>query len=255
MKVRVSAISYLNTAPFVYGLENHPVSGLIDLEFVPPAVTASKLISGDADLGLVPVAAIPYITNPQIVSDYCIGAEGRVASVLLCSGKRISEIERIFLDSESRTSVILTRILCKNYWMISPEFVDFNFSDSSLDNSSSYILIGDKALLNASRFEFVYDLAEVWMEYKNLPFVFACWTANKTLPDSFIEMFNKALTLGVNNVEKSVERFADKFSREYALEYLKNNISYNLTADKRKGLSEFWSLAPDELKSRVRWFG
>jgi predicted solute-binding protein len=68
-------------------------------------------------------------------------------------------------------------------------------------------------------------------------------------------MFNEALTLGVNNVEKSVERFADKFSREYALEYLKNNISYNLTADKRKGLSEFWSLAPDELKSRVRWFG
>ena len=59
MKVRVSAISYLNTAPFVYGLENHPVSGLIDLEFVPPAVTASILISGDADLGLVPVAAIP----------------------------------------------------------------------------------------------------------------------------------------------------------------------------------------------------
>ena len=255
MKVRVSTISYLNTAPFVYGLENHPVSGMIDLEFVPPAVTASKLISGDADLGLVPVAAIPYIKNPVIVSDYCIGAVGRVASVLLCSGKRIDEIERIFLDSESRTSVLLTRILCKNYWMISPEFADFNFSESSLDHSASYILIGDKALLNANRFEYVYDLAEVWIEYKKLPFVFACWTANKPLPETFIKNFNEALTLGINNVEKSVERFADKFSREYALDYLKNNISYNFTADKRKGLSEFWSLAPDELKSRVRWFG
>jgi chorismate dehydratase len=70
MKVRVSAISYLNTAPFVYGLENHPVSGMIEVEYVPPAVTAAKLISGEADLGLVPVAMIRRIPNPVIVSQY-----------------------------------------------------------------------------------------------------------------------------------------------------------------------------------------
>ncbi|MDD2491202.1 MAG: menaquinone biosynthesis protein [Bacteroidales bacterium] len=255
MKVRVSAISYLNTAPFVYGLENHPVSRMIELEFVPPSVTATKVISGEADLGLVPVAAIPYISNPFIVSDYCIGAEGSVASVLLCSGRRIEEIEKINLDTESRTSVLLTRILCKNFWKIAPDFVDFNFLESHLDENESYILIGDKALLNASRFKYVYDLAEVWMAYKQLPFVFACWTANKELPESFLKSFNEALTMGINNVEKSVERFAGQFERDYALNYLKNNISYNFTADKRKGLSEFWSLAPDELKSRVRWFG
>lgn len=255
MKVRVSAISYLNTAPFVYGLENHPVSEMIELEFVPPAVTASKLISGDADLGLVPVASIPYIPTPFLISDFCIGAEGRVASVLLCSGKKVEDVEKIYLDSESRTSVLLARILCKNHWKISPQFVDFNFAKATLDPSSSYILIGDKALLNAHLFENVYDLAEVWMDYKSLPFVFACWTANKKLPDSFIVLFNEALTLGLSNLEKSVDRFSDQFSREYSIEYLKNNISYIFTAEKRRGLSEFWSLAPDELKSRVRWFG
>lgn len=255
MKVKVSAISYLNTAPFVYGLENHPVSGMIELDFVPPAVTAAKLISGDADLGLVPVAAIPYINNPFIVSDYCIGAEGKVASVLLCSGRKLSDIKKIYLDTESRTSVLLTRILCKNYWNISPEFADFDFSKSIPDPDESYILIGDKALLNSHLFRNVHDLAEEWISYKNLPFVFACWTSNKELPADFIKSFNEALSFGIANLEKSVDRFLPLFEKEYALEYLKNNISYNLTADKRKGLSEFWSLAPDELKSRVRWFG
>jgi len=255
MKIRVSAISYLNTAPFVYGLENHPVSGLIHMDYVPPAVTASKLISGDADLGLVPVAAIPYIQNPYIVSDFCIGAEGKVASVLLCSGKKLGDIKKIYLDSESRTSVLLTRILCKNYWKITPEFEDFNFSKSEIKPDGAYILIGDKALLNSHLFENVYDLAEEWILYKKLPFVFACWTANKELPADFIRSFNEALSFGIKNVEKSVDRFLPQFEKGYALDYLKNNISYNLTADKRKGLSEFWSLAPDELKSRVRWFG
>jgi chorismate dehydratase len=255
MKVRVSAISYLNTAPFVYGLENHPVSGMIHLEFVPPAVTAAKLISGEADLGLVPVASIPYIPNPFIVSEYCIGAEGRVASVLLCSGREIKDIKKIYLDSESRTSVILTRILCRDYWNISPEFIDFNFSENSINTDDSYILIGDKALLNSDKFRYTYDLAEQWISYKNLPFVFACWTSNKELPEQFLKSFNEALAFGMANIERSAERCSAVFDRDYALDYLKNNISYNFNADKRKGLSEFWSLAPDELKSRVRWFG
>ncbi|PKP38506.1 MAG: hypothetical protein CVT97_01330 [Bacteroidetes bacterium HGW-Bacteroidetes-14] len=255
MKVRVSAISYLNTAPFVYGLENHPVSGMIEIEFVPPAVTAAKLISGEADLGLVPVAMIQKISNPVIVSDYCIGAEGPVASVLLCSGRPLEKIEKIFLDTESRTSVLLARILCEQYWKISPAFEEYNFGKSQPDKSLSYILIGDKALKHASDFEFVYDMAEEWIKFKNLPFVFACWTANKDLDPAFIASFNGALKLGLDNLERSVERFSNEFDPGYAIKYLRENISYNLNADKRAGLSEFWSLAPDELKSRVRWFG
>lgn len=255
MKVRVSAISYLNTAPFVYGLENHPVSGMIEVEYVPPAVTAAKLISGEADLGLVPVAMIRRIPNPVIVSQYCIGAEGPVASVLLCSGKSLDKIEKIYMDTESRTSVLLARILCEQYWKISPQFEDYNFGKSKPDSAASYILIGDKALKHASDFAYVYDMAEEWINFKKLPFVFACWTANKDLDPSFIASFNDALKLGLDNMEKSVKRFANEFEPEYAIKYLKENISYNLDADKRAGLSEFWSLAPDELKSRVRWFG
>ncbi len=255
MQVRVSAISYLNTAPFVYGLENHPISKKIEIEYVAPAITAFNLINGTSDVGLVPVAAIPLIKNARIISDYCIGADGAVASVLLCSGKPLNEIDKLYLDTESRTSALLARILSVNFWKISPEFSDFDFSEEELDLTKSYILIGDKALTHGNLFPYVYDMAEEWIKYKKLPFVFACWTSNKELDPSFIAEFNDALRFGMANIEKSAERFVPRFDRDYAIRYLKTNISYNLNADKRAGLSEFWSLAPDELKSKVRWFG
>ncbi|OFY42958.1 MAG: hypothetical protein A2X18_00495 [Bacteroidetes bacterium GWF2_40_14] len=255
MLIRVSAISYLNTIPFVYGLENHPVRKKIDLEFCTPAESAERLKDGKTDIGIVPVAIIPYLENNLIISDFCIGAEGKVASVLLCSGTPIEKTDHINLDTESRTSVMLTKILARDFWKISPVYSDFNFSEGTLDKSKTYLLIGDKALRHGHDFEYVYDLAEEWIKFKNLPFVFACWTANNDMDPAFIAEFNDALRFGVENIEKAVDKYPSGFNKEFALKYLANNVSYNLNADKRAGLSEFWSLAPDELKSRVRWFG
>src|SRR5512133_664659 len=189
MLIRVSAISYLNTAPFVYGLENHPISKKIEIEYVAPSVAAGKLINGMSDLGIIPVAVIPLIKDAHIISEYCIGADCAVASVLLVSGKPLHEIKKLYLDSESRTSVLLAKILCEKFWNISPEFSDFDFSKEEPDMSKSYILIGDKALTHGALFPHVYDMAEEWIKYKKLPFVFACWTANKKLDPAFIAEF------------------------------------------------------------------
>lgn len=255
MLIRVSAISYLNTIPFVYGLQNHPVSRYIDLEFSTPAESAQKLSDGRTDISIVPVGAIPEIRNNLIFSDYCIGAEGKVASVLLCSGVPIRQIRSVYLDTESRTSVLLTKLLAQRFWKISPEYIPFNFSKTEIDTSKSYLLIGDKALRRGGDFKYVYDLAEEWIKFSNLPFVFACWTANRDLDPSFVHDFNDALRLGVENIDKAVDKYSNGFNKEYALKYLAENVSFNLSADKRKGLAEFWSLALDELKSKVRWFG
>jgi len=255
MLIRVSAISYLNTIPFVYGLQNHPVSKYIDLEFSTPAESAQKLINGATDISIVPVAVIPDIRNNLIFSDYCIGAEGKVASVLLCSGVLLDKIKAIHLDSESRTSAKLIQILAERYWKIKPEFVPFNFSEEDVDLNGSYLLIGDKALRRGDEFKYVYDLAQEWINFKSLPFVFACWTANCDLDPGFVADFNDALKFGVDNIDKAVEKYTNGFNKEYALKYLAENVSFNLSADKRKGLAEFWSLALDELKSKVRWFG
>lgn len=255
MLIRVSAISYLNTIPFVYGLQNHPVSKYIDLEFSTPAESAQKLSNGLTDISIVPTGAIPEIKNNLIFSDFCIGAEGRVASVLLCSGVPIEQVTKVYLDKESRTSVLLTKLLAQRFWKISPEYVTYNFSQSEPDVNNSYLLIGDKALMRGGDFKYVYDLAEEWIKFTNLPFVFACWTANRDLDPSFVREFNDALKLGVENIDKAIDKYSNGFNKEYALKYLAENVSFNLSADKRKGLAEFWSLALDELKSKVRWFG
>ena len=255
MLIRVSAISYLNTLPFVYGLMNHPVYEKIELTFSTPEASARDLIEGRVDIGIVPSAVIPQIGVNNIISDYCIGADGKVASVLLCSGVEVKDIEKVYLDSESRTSVMLSRILFRNHWKIDPSYSPFEASKSEIDTDKSYILIGDKALLNADKFRFVYDLAEEWIKFRRLPFVFACWTSNRKLEDSFIKEFNDALAFGLDNIENSLRTLPHIFDYTFAYNYLKNNISFNLSPDKREELSEFWSLALEEMKSKVRWFG
>ncbi|MHC1778879.1 MAG: menaquinone biosynthetic enzyme MqnA/MqnD family protein [Bacteroidales bacterium] len=255
MLIRVSAISYLNTIPFVYGLMNHPVSEKIELTLSTPERSAKDLLDGKIDVGIVPSVIIPGIGVENIISDYCIGATGKVASVLLCSGKPVEEVERVWLDSESKTSVILSRILFRKYWKLDPLYSKFDFNLNDVNPEESYLLIGDKAMNNAHRFRYVYDLAEEWIRFRNLPFVFACWTANCKLDEGFKKEFNDALAFGVNNIEKSLKSVPNNFDYNIACDYLKNNISFNLSPDKREGLSEFWSLALEEMKSRVRWFG
>ncbi len=252
MPVKVSVIPYLNTVPFLYGLQSHEISDELEFDFSVPSLSADKIKRGEVDIGIIPVAEIPNIKGAKIISDYCIGAEGKVASVLLCSGKPLEEIEKIFLDTDSRTSVLLSRILAKRFWKISPEFVEFNYYQQELDFDNSYILIGDKAMKNSEKFDFVYDLAEEWIKFNGNPFVFACWVTTKEIDEDFLVRFNDALKLGVENIEQALHRSSSDFSYAVSYEYLKNNISYNLTPDKREGLSDFWSLALEELKSKVR---
>ncbi len=247
MPIRVSVISYLNTIPFVYGLLNHSISGLIELKYATPANAAKDLLEGKTDVGIVPSAVIPALGIENIISDYCIGATGNVASVLLCSDVPINQIKRVYLDNESRTSVLLSRILFRNYWKINPQYLQFNPSSEEIDYSGSYVLIGDKALRNIGNFKYIYDLAGEWINYRNLPFVFACWTSNIKLDSHFIEEFNDALKFGVENIESAIKAIPHDFDNDYAHKYLINNISYDLTPQKREGLSEFWDLAHKEL--------
>lgn len=255
MRLKVCTISYLNTIPFVHGLRCSSLYNDIDMIACTPAVGANMLSSGEAQIGIIPVAALGSIDNCLIIGDYCIGATGPVASVLLCSGKPLSQIENLFLDNESRTSVALAKILCEKYWNINPTFTDYNYSSQEVNTHNSYILIGDKAMKNSHKFEYVYDLAQEWIEYRRLPFVFASWVSNTSLSKDFCNEFNAALKYGVNNIEEALMNSSYDFDFQTALRYLNTNISYIFDADKRAGLADFWSLAPEVLKSKVRWFG
>jgi chorismate dehydratase len=254
-KLRVSAVSYLNTAPFIYGLKHSAVARYIDLSLDTPAVCAARLSEKNADIGLVPVAVIPNLPNYQIISDYCIGAVGKVHTVVLCANSPIETVNRVYMDSESLTSAVLSQILIHKYWKINPEIEQIK-NRSEINHTKSgmaYVLIGDKVFDYESKFSYIYDLAAIWRQYRNLPFVFAVWTAVNKLTADFIQDFNDALNLGVNNIPQAIEERQNlPTDKQTATTYLSSNIDYKFDSEKKKALIEFWNLALDEVKSKVR---
>ena len=115
-KIRISAVKYANTYPFIYGLMESGFDKKVILETDHPADCAAKLISGKVDIGLIPVATLPLLKEYHIISDYCIGANGNVRTVMLLSNCPFDEIETIYLDYRSRSSVNLSKVLAKNFW-------------------------------------------------------------------------------------------------------------------------------------------
>jgi len=237
--VSISAISYTNTKPFVWGLQNDPViEGKIRLEFDPPALCAQKLITRKVDLGIVPVAALPQIPSGNIISDYCIGADGAVNSVFLFSKVPLAEIKTVLLDKQSRSSNDLARVLEMQYWKSGMSFVK---ELESGEESQAVILIGDRTFTGREAWPFQYDLAAEWKKYTGFPFVFAVWAANRDLGKDFEQLLNHALKLGLDNrsrVLKELEPIPD-FSLN---EYLMRNISYNFDDRKKEALNLYLSL-------------
>ena len=113
MKYKLSVVSYLNTIPFIYGLKQSGLDKKLDISLDIPSVCAEKLLSGKVDIGLVPIVVIKQMENPQIISNFCIGADGEVDTVCLFSDVSIEKVESIYLDYQSKTSVELLKILLK----------------------------------------------------------------------------------------------------------------------------------------------
>ena len=237
-KIRVGAVSYLNTKPLVYGFENGEMKDEIELFFDYPAKIAAMLLNDEIDIGLIPVAVIPHLNEHYIISDYCIGASQAVASVCLFSDVPLKEIKEILVDYQSRTSAALLKILLKQHWKISPALIDTNNDyQQNIKGTTAGLVIGDRALEQRSHSKYIYDLAEAWITMTGLPFVFAAWVANKKLSDEFTQSFNKATSKGLNHIAEIVDTV--KF-REYNMnEYYTRNINYKLDDKKLEALQLF----------------
>ena len=247
-KIKISAVSYTNTFPFIYGLENSPIIEHIDLSKDIPSICAQKLLENKVDIGLIPVAVIPKLNHHEIISDYCIGASGPVRSVILASFKPINEIETIYLDYHSRSSVMLTRILAKRFWNINVQWTDTTEGfEKRLKENEAAVIIGDKALSVENNFPFVYDLAEEWIKYTKHPFVFAAWVTNKNIETRFKTEFNTALEFGLNNMDKMIQSSDFSYLPEHInpKEYLTKNIDFKLDKNKLNGLNLFLEYSGD----------
>ena len=229
----------MNTRPLLYGIYRHNIFNEIDLIEDYPSKVAQLLIEDKIDVGLIPVAAIPQLKEHHIVSHYCIGADGPVASVCIFSEVPIEELKSIYLDYQSKTSVNLAKILLKDYWKKEVKFLPAKTEDfrNLINGDTGAVLIGDRALEQRSRSKYIYDLGEAWKDHTGLPFVFAAWVANKRLSKEFISSFDDANFLGLQHFEEVVKETS--FADFDLLDYYTNHISYYLDDKKRTGMDLF----------------
>lgn len=241
---KLSIVNYYNTIPFLYGLKHKPVKGNHVFEYDIPSVCAQKLQNKQVDIGLVPVAILPLLNEYHIISDYCIGANGAVDSVKLLAHKPLEELTRVLLDYQSRTSVTLVQILNKHFWKKKIEFVAAREGfEEQINGTTGAVIIGDRTFgLTSENYPFQYDLALEWKKYTNLPFVFACWVSNTKIDQNFIEDFNASLAYGVNHITEAVLEKPNSTNGFDAYDYLKNKISYQFDAEKKKALNTFLEL-------------
>lgn len=233
--IKISAVSYTNTKPFIYGIEHSEILNKIDLSLDIPSDCAAKLINNQVDIGLIPVAAIPHVPNANIVADYCIGSIGAVNSVFIFSDVEVSEIKTVRLDSHSRTSNNLAKVLLKFHWKLDVEFT------TDIDaKTDAIVLIGDRTFGKKADYAFAYDMGQEWMGFTGLPFVYAAWVANKTIPQSFIKEFNEALAFGLGHRAELLKDLParDDFDLN---DYLFHKLDFDLTEKKREALDLFLS--------------
>lgn len=241
-KIRVGIVSYLNTRPLIYGLKQEPVASQIELIEDNPARLAEMLKDDEIELGLIPVAAIPELKEYYLSSEYCIGTEGEAASVCLFSEAPLEQIEKVYLDYQSLTSVELLKWIMKEYWGIHPQLIQAVDEDyrKNITGTTAGLVIGDRAFEQRKQSTFFYDLGAEWKKITGLPFVFAAWISNKKLPDEFIKDFNDANAVGLGHIEEIVN--SHPFPLYDLKKYYTLHLNYRLDERKKKAMEYFLSL-------------
>ena len=247
--VRLGAVGYLNARPLTWALDRAPERWQIRYDL--PSVCSALLYAGDVDLGLIP--SIDYLEAPdyRLVPRVGIGSHGPVASVALFSRVPLEGIRRIALDTSSRTSVTLVKVLCHHRFHIAPEFVPYAPDlDAMTRGSDAALLIGDPALeANHDALGLMkIDLGAEWTAMTGLPFVYAAWTGREAaISPSDVRLLQDAQDEGVRSTGAIAAEYgrgnADATARAAA--YLRDNVRYSLSPDDTRGLQMFLDYAVD----------
>lgn len=244
-------MSFLNTKPLIYPLLNGEIqSEEIDLSLQVPSHLANLLNNNDLEIGLIPIVEY-FRANDRgqkyrILPNISIASHGSVLSIQLFSRIPIQEIQHIALDTSSRSSVALLKILLAEKYKIYPTFFTceptINPATVEID---AVLLIGDSALKNLGATEFSLDLGTEWHDMTGLPFVYACWVARGELelgnvPNILIDAKKK----GIKKIPEIVRMEAQKLSLSENLcqDYLQNRIHYGLDISEIEGLELFYKL-------------
>ncbi len=238
--VRIAAVSYLNTIPFLYGIRHAGNDLCAELLLSPPAGCAEALRRNEVDIALLPSAEVPNIPGIHLIGNHCIGAVDAVRTVVLMSDAPMEKIRRIYLDPHSRTSVALARILARESWKIAPEWVAMEgFDGVGSDPEGGYVLIGDKVFGYEGRMAHTWDLSHEWYAMTGLPFAFAVWVARDGVDPETVAALEAALDYGVAHIPEA-SREDNRVDYATAVDYLTHCIDFTLDAPKRRALELFW---------------
>jgi chorismate dehydratase len=251
-RLRISAISYLNTAPLMWDFEHGTASAAFDIAYTLPSQCAAELACGAADIGIIPAAAYATIPNLSILPGVAIASKKAVRSILLVSHKPLDAINTVALDSSSLTSVALTRVLFEKCWGGGREFTSLSPDlDSMLSAHDAALLIGDPALkVDRSQYQ-TWDLADEWNRFTGKPFVFAFWAVTQNAAkQSSLDLgaiFQQSRDHGLlpANLAEIIKLWSPKLglSKEAVHDYLTTNIHYYLDDPCLDGLRLFYRYA------------
>jgi chorismate dehydratase len=266
-RLRVAAIRFLNPAPLMWDFEHSPLKSELanryQIEWMLPSECADRLVSDEADIGLVPIAALATTPGLRVLPGCTIASKGRVRSLLLVrrASQPLAALRSVAADTASRTTLAYARILFHKWGNSDVPFLPMTAElDAMLDRADAAIVIGDPALLaleeRANRLErtgegLVYhDLAEEWNALTHLPFVSAVWAAAPACPldENVVEDFIRSRDHGLQNIESVVIEWSRKFpiSAETIHAYLTTNIHYILDEECVRGMKGFFRLAAED---------
>lgn len=247
-RLKVSFIEFLNSVPLGWGFLHGKDQGAFDVLFDVPSQCAVHLGDGSADVGLIPVIEYQRIAGLRILPGISIASRHEVKSVLFVSRVPIEQVEEVALDTSSRTSVVLLKILLAQFYgrpavRFYPHAPD---PRKMLERHGSALVIGNPALRVPQDGVHIYDLAHEWNRFTGLPFVFAFWAVRENVRlGAAREVFYRSRDEGL----ASIDRIADHYSHTLGLEaeevrdYILHNLNYELDADNLAGLEHFYELA------------
>ncbi len=231
--IRVSAVSFLNTIPYLAGFEYLRNPHRYEVSVDTPAICAHKLADGNADLGLVPIVAVKELLDFHQVTRWGIGCDGPVGSVLIVSQEPVDQIDTVFLSEQSRTSNRLARVILADFFDVHPTFREGDIQSSLLlEEGQAAVMIGDRALQNRQHFRYVYDLGDCWKQLTGLPFVFAYWVGSDRVTDEDASQLEQAFARGMHNRPMLAAKFQASFPMVNVHDYLMNHIIYDLSEDR-----------------------
>ena len=256
-RLRISAISYLNTAPLMWDFEHGDAGAAFDISYTVPSQCAADLAAGSADIGIIPAAAYASIPGLAILPGVAIASRRPVRSILLVSKVPLDQIRSVALDTSSLTSVALTKVLFAKWWgegrIFTPMAPDV---EKMLQAHDAGLVIGDPALkVDRSRYLFSYDLAEEWIRLTGKPFVFAFWAvrqaalANAPAALDLATVFQDSRDHGLQaeNLQRIAREWAPRLGLSEAdvKTYLTENIYYDLDPACLDGLQLFYRYAEE----------